>query len=82
MKTTHILKILNGKGGDYPDSWFNPEILEMGIQVELEHTSRRDVAKIIAKQHVVELGNGYYPRLLEMEAELKREKELARLLGR
>lgn len=81
MKTPHVLKILNGKGGDYPDSYFDRNILEIGIQVELEHTSRRDVAKIIAKQHIVELGNGYYPRLLEMESELKREQELFQFIN-
>lgn len=33
---------------------FDPEELIKGIQVELEHTPYKSIAKIIAKQHLVE----------------------------
>jgi hypothetical protein len=76
VKTTHILKILNGKGGDHPDSWFDPHWLAVGIQIEMEHTTRKDVAKIIAKQHLYQEGRNYYKYLLEMEDRLRLERSL------
>ena len=81
MKTTHILKILNGKGGGRPDYQFDPYWLEVGTGIEMEHTSRRDVAKIICKQHLTEFPM-YYEHLLRMEEDMKREMELTRFLGR
>ena len=33
---------------------YDPEDLEKGIEVEMEHTSNRDVAATIAKQHLAE----------------------------
>lgn len=80
MKTTHILKILNGKGGDLPDSYFNAHWLQVGIEIEHEHTSRRDVAKIIAKAHLYEFPR-YYEHLLRMEEDMKREQEWEKYFG-
>jgi hypothetical protein len=80
MKKTHVLKILNGEGGDRPDSDFDPYWLRIGTQIEGEHTSRKDVAKIIAKVHLTEHGSMYYVKLIEMEEELKRTEELERII--
>ena len=80
MKTTHVLKLLNGKGGDYPDSWFDPHWLRVGTDIEMEHTTRRDLAKIICKNHLSE-HKLYYKYLLEMEAELTRVEEFERLFN-
>lgn len=46
------------------DDYFDPESLEQGIQIELEHTTSKEVAKIIAKAHLVEDPN-YYVKLLK-----------------
>ena len=50
---------------------FDPKQLEMGIEVELEHTSDRKVSEKIAKDHLREFPD-YYTRLKKMEAEAKR----------
>jgi hypothetical protein len=54
--------------------------LEMGIEVELEHTKSRKIAKEIAMDHLTEIPD-YYTRLKKMEKEgeakwKKREKKL------
>jgi hypothetical protein len=59
------------KHGDEPDSNFNPEQLKMGIKSEMEHTEHEDIAKQIAKAHLVEIPD-YYTRLEKMEREAKR----------
>lgn len=65
-----------GKHANVPDEAFDPKELEMGIKVEVEHTDNEDVAKIIAKDHLMESGAGnYYSRLLQMEQEMKGESE-------
>lgn len=76
-----------GKHANVPDSEFDPEQLKMGIKVEQEHTDDPDVAKIIAKDHLMETGLrgskygelGYYTLLQDME---NKAKETASLLGR
>jgi hypothetical protein len=50
---------------------FDPKQLEMGAEVELEHTTDRNVAEKIAKDHLREFPD-YYTRLKKMEAEAKR----------
>jgi hypothetical protein len=80
MKTTHVLKILNGSGGDRPDSDFEQKWLEIGTEIELEHTTRRDVAKIICKQHLTEFPF-YYFYLQQLEEEMTRDMELRRAMG-
>lgn len=59
------------KHGNEPDSKFNLHQLSMGIQVELEHTNDRNVAKQIAKGHLVE-DPRYYTHLMTMEKKYKR----------
>jgi hypothetical protein len=60
-----ILKNL-GKNDFKPDSDFDPKELELGIKVEMEHTNSVLVAKLVCKDHLVELPN-YYSRLEKME---------------
>lgn len=55
-----------GKHNNIPDSKFDPNELFMGIEVELEHTNDRNVAKNIAKDHLTELPD-YYSKLKKME---------------
>lgn len=42
--------------------------LEMGMKVEMEHTSSKRIAKQISMDHLVELPD-YYTRLAKMESE-------------
>lgn len=48
----------------------DPEQLKMGIEIEMEHSTRRGVARRIAMQHLAEIKD-YYTRLRKMEAEAK-----------
>jgi len=55
-----------GKHADVPDEKFDQEQLKLGIKTEMEHTDNLYIAKIIAKDHLVELPD-YYTKLLAME---------------
>jgi hypothetical protein len=59
-----------GKHNDVPDDKFNADQLALGIKTEMEHTDDPDVAKSIAKDHLMEIPD-YYTRLLKMEKEAK-----------
>ena len=72
MRKQDVLKILDGKGGDYPDKFFNYDQLRRGIEVETEHSSIPMVAKIIAKIHLLE-NDRYYDYLDAMEEQMQRE---------
>jgi hypothetical protein len=48
----------------------DPEQLEMGIEVEMEHTTDPLISKRIALDHLSEITD-YYTRLAKMEAEAK-----------
>lgn len=69
MLFTELLKGV-GKHRDVPDSKFDPKELKIGIKVEMEHTDEPVIAKIIAKDHLIECPS-YYSRLLKMEKECK-----------
>ena len=43
------------------------------IDIELEHTSNRKLAKKIAQDHINEMGCGYYPALKKMERKLMKK---------
>jgi len=47
--------------------------LNMGIQVEFEHTDSKDIAKKIALDHLAEIPD-YYNRLRKMEDEARTKK--------
>jgi len=54
----------------------DPKQLEMGIEVELEHTDSREKAKTIALDHLAEHENSdYYTRLKNMEKDMESELE-------
>lgn len=55
-----------GKHAHVPDEKFDKKELELGVKVEQEHTNDPYVAKIIAKDHLMEIPD-YYTRLHRME---------------
>lgn len=63
-----LLDILKGGGNKLAkEEDVNKDELKMGIEVEKEHTTFEEVAKIIALAHLAELDD-YYTRLKEMES--------------
>lgn len=72
-----------GQGDDMPDDAFDEVELEMGIEDELEHTSDPDVAKEIAKDHLV--GDpSYYSKMGQYESVVyhgSREPDIEALEG-
>lgn len=79
MSIRHIFESNNGslpvgKHNTIDDSEFDQEQLKMGIQIEFEHTNDPDIAKAIAKDHLVECAD-YYTRLNKMEAECEEERK-------
>ncbi len=81
-KTTHTLtkaeKLEGGEGDNRPDSDFDPEQLKAGINVELEHTTDRAVAKEVAKDHLTESAD-YYKKLKVMESDMDATKSLVEI---
>ena len=61
---SHLKK--HGEAKNEPDDKYDPKELEMGIEVEYEHSPNKQVAKEIAKDHLEELPD-YYTRLKKME---------------
>lgn len=59
-----------GKHNDVPDSNYDQHELEMGIEVEKEHTDNPEFAKAISRDHLAEFPD-YYTRLKKMEDEAK-----------
>lgn len=65
MKIQDVLNtVLNKPFAD--ENKVNPNELQMGIKVEMEHTNDKEVAKRIALHHLKELPD-YYTRLEIME---------------
>lgn len=57
-----------GKADNMPDSEFDKDALQQGTEHEMEHTDNPDIAKEIAKDHLVESPDYYkYLRLMEEE---------------
>lgn len=52
----------------------DPNELEMGIEVEMEHTGNKDIARKIALDHLSEVEN-YYSLLKKMEVEAREEAD-------
>ena len=63
-----------GKHNNVPDNKFDLKELNRGIEVEQEHTDDLEIAKNIAKDHLVEIQN-YYTLLDEMEAKGKKMQQ-------
>jgi len=75
-------KLPGGLGDNSPDNRFDPEQLDKGMQVELEHTEDPDLAKEITKDHLTEVPNYYIndlgeSRLEVMEEEAAKELEMS-----
>lgn len=72
-----LASLINGVGkhADISDDKYDPKQLEMGIEVEHEHTDNDAIAKNIAKDHLSEpsLSSNYYTLLLEMEKKAKEQ---------
>lgn len=47
-------QIPGGRADSMPDSMFDQSQLQKGIEVEMEHTKDKDLAKEIAKDHLLE----------------------------
>jgi hypothetical protein len=62
-----------GLADDKKDTDFDSKELDMGIEVELEHTNDRSLSKDIAKDHLEEFPN-YYTELKKMEDKLEDNK--------
>lgn len=60
-----------GYFNQYGLSKVEPKELEMGIKVEMEHTTNKEIAKRIALDHLTEISN-YYTLLAEMEDKAKK----------
>ena len=58
--------------GKFSERNVNPYELAMGIEVEMEHTDRDDIARIIALDHLAEIPD-YYTRLMKMERQAEIE---------
>lgn len=71
---------LTGNGKFLPDSHFDPLQLRTGIKVEMEHTNDPEVAKAIAKDHLVE-SPLYYKYLANMESDLKQREDVRKVFG-
>jgi len=69
--------VLNGPGNALPDTAFDKKQLQIGIKIEMEHTTDPEVAKAIAKDHLYEYED-YYTELLEMERRLEERKKRKR----
>lgn len=65
-------KIPGGKAEGKSPKEFDSKQLLMGIEVELEHTGDRDLAREIAMDHLTEIPD-YYTRLLRMETQANSE---------
>lgn len=61
----------DGLSRNLPDQYFDQNQLLKGIEVEFEHTQNSDLAKKIAKDHLVEIPD-YYNRLERMEEKAKK----------
>ena len=59
---------LEGASDKMSEGSVNQDELKMGIEIELEHTKDRNVAKKIALDHLAEIAD-YYTRLKKMEAD-------------
>lgn len=59
-------KIAGGKADKKPDSFFDKDQLEKGMKHEMEHTNDKNLAKEIAKDHLVE-DPEYYDKLEKLE---------------
>lgn len=65
-------KKLIGRSWDVSDEHFDSKELQMGINIEKEHTDDEELCKVIAKDHLQEYPD-YYSRLIKMEQDAHKE---------
>lgn len=65
--------IAGGKGDNLSESDVDPKELALGIKIEMEHTSDKELAKEIALDHLAEFKD-YYTNLVKMEKNMKSKK--------
>ena len=70
-ETKHVFKCFKSVKAD---SEYDAEQLKRGIEIEMEHTTNKDIAKLISKHHLDEFPT-YYTALDEMETKLKGEQK-------
>jgi hypothetical protein len=82
LENTQLVKHLktHGKSKNEPDSKYDSKEIEMGKEVEKEHTPDVKATKEIAKDHLKEIPD-YYTRLDKMEKGAKSEKCLKKRLA-
>jgi len=51
----------------------NCKIKKKWIDIEMEHTKSRRMARKIVGDHLAEMGCGYYPALIKMEKRLMKK---------
>ena len=67
-------RYLTGEGKDLDPRTVSKAQLEMGIQIEMEHTNDRTIAKRIALDHLAE-NPRYYTYLKRMERQMKIDED-------
>jgi len=67
-----LIENWEGIGKDLTEKDVDPHELEMGIEVEMEHTNNKELAKRIALDHLKEIKD-YYTRLKKMEEDAIKE---------
>lgn len=72
--------IPGGLADDVPASKFDPKLLSEGIKVEMEHTSDPDIAREIAKDHLME-DLQYYRKLRKVEGKDLSVKSMDDIVG-
>lgn len=65
--------LVGGIGDDTDEDDVDQDELEMGEEVELEHTNDRNIAREIALDHLTE-DDHYYSHLKEMEKKYQKKK--------
>lgn len=71
----HVDQLPGGLADDWSPADFDPEELDKGIKVELEHVDDRDLAQEIAMDHLVE-DTEYYDKLEKVEGEASKDTAL------
>lgn len=63
-----------------PDDWkkFSKRVVSKGMKIEMEHTNNPVVARRIATDHLVEMGEKYYDELQKMERRLEKQNKRKR----
>ena len=73
-KTAIKERIPGGKAKGKNPGKYDPEQVEVGEEVEKEHTPSKEVAREVSRDHLEEFPN-YYTGLIEMEKKLEKQKK-------